>query len=43
MRDAPPEVDHAVEGMAADGANEDAQLTILMRDIGADLIPEGDQ
>ena len=42
MRDAPTEVDHAVVGMAADGENEDAQLTILMRDIGAHLIPEGD-
>ena len=32
MRDVPAEIDHAVVGMTADGAeeNEDAQLTILM-------------
>ena len=37
MRDAPPEIDHAVVGMAADGEGEDALLTILMRDIGEHL------
>jgi hypothetical protein len=42
MRDAPPEIDHAVVGMAADGEGEDALLTILMRDISAGLFPEGD-
>jgi Phosphotransferase enzyme family len=42
MRDAPPEIDHAVVGMAADGEGEDALLTILMRDIGAGLFSEGD-
>ncbi len=42
MRDVPGEIDHAVVGMAADGKDEDALLTILMRDIGAHLIPEGD-
>jgi hypothetical protein len=42
MRDAPPEIDHAVVGMAADGEGEDALLTILMRDIGDQLFPEGD-
>ena len=42
MREAPFEIDHAVVGMAADGEDDDAQLTILMRDIGAHLIPEGD-
>ena len=42
MSGAPAEVDHAVVGMAADGENEDALLTILMRDIGEHLIPEGD-
>jgi hypothetical protein len=44
MSGAPPEIDHAVVGMAADGdgEDEDALLTILMRDIGTHLIPEGD-
>jgi hypothetical protein len=44
MRDAPPEIDHAVVGMAFDGdaENEDAMLTILMRDIGEHLFEEGD-
>ena len=43
MRDVPPEIDHAVVGMTADGAeeNEEAQLTILMRDIGEHVFPEG--
>jgi Phosphotransferase enzyme family len=44
MRDAPAEIDHAVVGMAFDGdaENEDAMLTILMRDIGEHLFDEGD-
>jgi hypothetical protein len=42
MRDVPPEIDHAVVGMAADGDGEDALLTILMRDIGEHLFEEGD-
>jgi Phosphotransferase enzyme family len=42
MRDAPPEIDHTVVGMAADGEGEDALLTILMRDIGEHLFVEGD-
>lgn len=42
MRDAPPEIDHTVVGMAADGEGEDALLTILMRDVGEHLFPEGD-
>jgi hypothetical protein len=42
MRDVPPEIDHAVVGMAADGDGEDALLTILMRDIGEHLFAEGD-
>src|SRR5882724_3007843 len=43
MRDAPPEIDHAVVGMAVDGdhENEDSMLTILMRDIGEHLFVEG--
>ena len=35
-------IDHAVVGMAVDGDGEDAVLSILMRDIGAGLVPEGD-
>ena len=44
MSDRPPEIDHTVVGMAADGEaeDEDAELTILMRDVGERLIPEGD-
>jgi len=42
MSGVPAEVDHAIVGMAADGENEDALLTILMRDIGEHLILEGD-
>src|SRR3954451_6992233 len=44
MRDAPREIDHAVVGMAYDGddEDEDAMLTILMRDIGEHLFVEGD-
>jgi hypothetical protein len=42
MRDVPPDIDHAVVGMAADGDGEDALLTILMRDIGEHLFAEGD-
>lgn len=42
MRDAPSEIDHTVVGMAADGVGEDALLTILMRDVGEHLFPEGD-
>lgn len=42
MRDAPPEIDHTVVGMAADGEGEDALLAILMRDVGEHLFAEGD-
>jgi hypothetical protein len=42
MHDVPPEIDHAVVGMAADGDGDDALLTILMRDIGEHLFVEGD-
>jgi hypothetical protein len=42
MNDSPSEIDHTVVGMAADGEGEDAQLTILMRDVGDHLVPEGD-
>ena len=42
MRDAPPEIDHTVVGMALEGEGDDAVLTMLMRDVGEHLIPEGD-
>ena len=44
MHDIPREIDHAVVGMTTDGKAEDAdaQLTILMRDIGEHLFVEGD-
>jgi hypothetical protein len=42
MDRAPSEIDHTVVAIAVDGENEDALLTILMRDVGAHLIPEGD-
>jgi hypothetical protein len=43
MDQAPPEIDHTVVGMAVDGAGDDAQLTILMRDVGRYLFAEGDE
>ena len=43
MHQLPPCIDHAVVGMAVDGEGEDALLGILMRDVGAALIPEGDE
>lgn len=42
MGGAPAEIDHTVVGMAADGEGDDALLSILMRDVGEHLIPEGD-
>ena len=42
MAGAPDEIDHTVVGMAAEGEGEEALLTILMRDVGDSLIPEGD-
>lgn len=41
MGGVPAEIDHGVVGMAADGEGDSALLTILMRDLGAYLIPEG--
>jgi hypothetical protein len=38
----PPCIDHAVVAMALDGRGPDAHLAILMHDVGASLIPEGD-
>jgi hypothetical protein len=42
MQQAPSCIDHAVVGMAVTGDGHDAPLSILMRDIGPWLIPEGD-
>jgi hypothetical protein len=42
MSAVPPEIDHTVVGMALDGTGDDAVLTMLMRDVGAHIIPEGD-
>jgi hypothetical protein len=38
----PPTIDHAVVGMALDGEGIDGELVVLMRDVGDQLIPEGD-
>jgi hypothetical protein len=38
----PPEIDHTVVAMARDGEGLDAELGILMRDVGAWLVPPGD-
>lgn len=43
MDGAPPEIDHTVVGMALDGEGDEAVLTMLMRDVGEWLIPEGDE
>jgi Phosphotransferase enzyme family len=42
MDRAPACIDHAVVGMALEGAGETAMLSILMRDVGGGLVPEGD-
>jgi hypothetical protein len=42
MRAVPPEIDHTVVGMALDGTDGDPVLTMLMRDVNEQLIPEGD-
>jgi Phosphotransferase enzyme family len=38
----PRAIDHAVVAMELDGEGEDAELTMLMRDVGHRLLPEGD-
>jgi hypothetical protein len=38
----PPSIDHAVVGMAREGEGQEARLGVLMHDVGAHLIPEGD-
>ena len=42
MHAVPTEIDHATIGMAVDGEGDDAVLTLLLRDIGPCLVPEGD-
>lgn len=42
MAAAPPEIDHATLGMAVDGDGDEAVLTMLLRDVGPWLVPEGD-
>jgi hypothetical protein len=42
MHDLPACLDHAVVAMARDGIGPDAVIGILMRDVSAALVPEGD-
>jgi hypothetical protein len=42
MGNAPATIDHTVVGMAAEGAGEDAMLTVLMRDVREQLFEDGD-
>lgn len=42
MQGSPPEIDHAVVGMALVGTGDEAVLSILMHDVGEHLVPEGD-
>lgn len=43
LMDAAPDcIDHATVGMALEGEGDSAQLSILMRDVSAWLVPEGD-
>ena len=42
MDRAPACIDHAVVAMQVDGEGEDAELSVLMRDVGPYLVPEGD-
>jgi len=39
----PPTIDHAVVAMARDGQGLDGELVLLMRDVGDELVPEGDE
>lgn len=43
MHGAPECIDHALVGMAVEGSGERARLTMLMRDVGEYLVPEGDE
>lgn len=42
MAAAPASIDHAVVAMQVSGTGPDAVLTVLMRDVGSCLVPEGD-
>ncbi len=42
MARTPASIDHTVVAMQVSGAGDDAELTMVMRDAGAFLIPEGD-
>jgi hypothetical protein len=43
MDRAPAGIDHTVVAMQIDGVGDDAVLTMVMRDVGAHLVPEGDE
>ena len=42
MGKAPSSIDHAVVAMEVAGTGDDATLSVLMRDVGAGLVPPGD-
>ena len=42
MARSPGCIDHTVVAMQVSGAGDDAVLTMVMRDVGALLVPEGD-
>jgi hypothetical protein len=42
MNNVPACIDHAVVAMEVDGTGDEAILSTLMRDVGPDLVPEGD-
>src|SRR5450432_3803858 len=42
MARTPDSIDHTVMAMQVSGAGDDAVLTVVMRDVGAFLVPEGD-
>src|SRR5713101_8589638 len=42
MARAPASIDHATVAMQVSGVGDDAELTVVMRDVGAFLVPEGD-
>jgi hypothetical protein len=42
MARAPASIDHTVVAMQVSGVGDDAVLTMVMRDVGAFLVPEGD-
>jgi hypothetical protein len=42
MARTPDSIDHTVVAMQVSGAGDDAVLTVVMRDVGPFLVPEGD-